>query len=315
MNDSVLSLTNVSKSYGGKPAVIDLDFTIAPHSITGFLGPNGAGKSTSIRMGLGILSPDHGEVRLFGQKPNYKMLDRVGFLPEERGLYRKMKVLAVIAHFARLKGMSAAAAKKNGLALLEQFGLGDVAYKKVRELSKGMAQKVQIIAAIVHEPEFIILDEPFSGLDPVNQQTLEDRIRSLAKTGTTILFSTHVMEHAERLCDKIILLAGGRKIFDGGVDEALATVPNSVILETGKDDDLATALGQLAKTIHRLPDSLETTSNWSVDLNNKVDVQDVLRACVNNKLSLHSFEPARRHLHDVFVHLVADDKNQTKGAN
>jgi len=315
MNNSILSFADVSKSYGGKAAVRNLDLAVPPNEITGFLGPNGAGKSTSIRMGLGILTPDSGDIRLFGKAPNYKALDRVGFLPEERGLYRKMKVLAIIVLFARLKGMSATSAKAAGLFLLEQFGLGDVAYKKVSELSKGMAQKVQIIAAIVHKPEFVILDEPFSGLDPVNQKTLEDLIRELAKTGTTILFSTHVMEHAERLCDKIVLLSRGRKIFDGTVDAALATIPNSVILETAMTDNPAEALGQLASAVHSVQPLRDNTKRWSVELSAKADVQDVLRKCVSAKLALHGFEPARRQLHDVFVHLVGEDETAQQGAN
>jgi len=307
MSKSVLSLSGVSKSYGGKRAVTNLDLEVPAHSITGFLGPNGAGKSTSIRIGLGILLPDAGEVELFGQRPNYRVLDRVGFLPEERGLYRKMKVLSVIVHFARLKGMKAGDAKAKALILLDKFELGDVAHKKVREMSKGMAQKIQIIAAIVHQPEFVILDEPFSGLDPVNQQSLEEMIRELAKQGTTILFSTHVMEHAERLCDRIVLLSGGRKIFDGDVKQALNTIPNKVILGTDKDVNPSEALGQLARAIQPMATESQDVSHWAVQLDAEADVQDVLRACVRNSLALRSFEPTRRHLHEVFVNLVGED--------
>ncbi|MCF6291963.1 MAG: ATP-binding cassette domain-containing protein [Robiginitomaculum sp.] len=313
MKNSVLSLLNVSKRFGGKRAVSNLDLQVEPHSITGFLGPNGAGKSTSIRMGLGILTPDSGEVLLFGKRPNYQALDRVGFLPEERGLYRKMSVIAVIVHFARLKGMKAAAAKSRALELLEQFGLKDAAYKKVRELSKGMAQKVQIISAIAHKPEFVILDEPFSGLDPVNQQNLEDIIRELAAGGTTILFSTHVMEHAERLCDRIVLLSRGRKIFDGNVEQALATIPNSVIIETDTADNPAKIFENLSSSVSSLPSKSSDSYRWSVGLNNGVDVQDILRSSVTNNLALRGFEPAKRHLHEVFVQLVAKDEQAAKG--
>lgn len=315
MQNPVLSLRNVSKYFGTKRAVSNLDLDVMPNSITGFLGPNGAGKSTSIRMGLGILRPDSGEVRLFGKPPSYQVLDRVGFLPEERGLYRKMKVLSVIVHFARLKGMKANLAKVRALALLEQFGLSDVAHKKVCDMSKGMAQKIQIIAAIVHQPEFVILDEPFSGLDPVNQQSLEDMIRDLAQKGTTILFSTHVMEHAERLCDRIVLLSRGRKIFDGNVKQAMATIPNSVILETNAGDDPASILGQLVKSIQALPSQNNGSDRWAVSLNAKANAQDVLRACVTGGLMLHGFEPAQRHLHDVFVHLVGEDELSEGSAN
>ncbi len=307
MSKSILSLSDISKSYGGKRAVSNLNLEVPPNSITGFLGPNGAGKSTSIRIGLGILQPDAGEVLLFGERPNYKSLDRVGFLPEERGLYRKMKVLQVIMHFARLKGMKAATAKKHALFLLEKFGLSDACNKKVREMSKGMAQKIQIIAAIVHQPEFVILDEPFSGLDPVNQQNLEDMIRELAQQGTTVLFSTHVMEHAERLCDRIILLSRGRKIFDGDVKQALTTIPNKVILGTDAGINPAKILGKLISSIQPLESDRASVSRWSVDLSKNTDVQDVLRTCVEQGLALRSFEPTRRHLHEVFVNLVGAD--------
>ncbi|PHS24558.1 MAG: ABC transporter ATP-binding protein [Robiginitomaculum sp.] len=311
MSTPVFALQNVSKTFSGKPAVRDLSFSVKAGTITGFLGPNGAGKSTSLRIGLGILAPDSGKAELFGSRPNFSVLDRVGFLPEERGLYRKMNVLASIVFFGRLKGMSARMARKKGLALLKQFDLGDVAHKKIKTLSKGMAQKVQIIASIVHEPELVILDEPFSGLDPVNQRTLEALIRTLADQGTTILFSTHVMEHAERLCDRIVLLAAGRKIFDGNVDEALQTLPRAVLIQTGGGTDPAAALEGLVQSIAREGEAVNGRQNWRVELTAGADAQDVLRTCVEKGVSLTSFEPQKRHLHDVFVHLV--DQDLSKG--
>jgi ABC-2 type transport system ATP-binding protein len=311
MSTPVFALQNVSKTFSGKPAVRDLSFSVKAGTITGFLGPNGAGKSTSLRMGLGILGPDSGTAELFGSTPNFSVLDRVGFLPEERGLYRKMNVLAAIVFFGRLKGMSARKARKKGLALLKQFDLGDVAHKKIKTLSKGMAQKVQIIASIVHEPELVILDEPFSGLDPVNQRTLEALIRTLADQGATILFSTHVMEHAERLCDRIVLLAAGRKIFDGNVDEALQTLPRAVLIQTGGGTDPAKALEDLVQSITAEGEVVDGRQNWRVELAAGADAQDVLRACVEKGVSLTAFEPQKRHLHDVFVHLV--DQDVSKG--
>ncbi len=312
MSTPVFALNNVSKAFSGKPAVRDLSFAVNAGSITGFLGPNGAGKSTSLRMGLGILAPDSGTAELFGTPPDFSTLDRVGFLPEERGLYRKMNTLAAIIFFGRLKGMSAGQAKKDGKALLEQFGLGDVANKKIKTLSKGMAQKVQIIASIVHKPELVILDEPFSGLDPVNQRALEALIKELAGRGTTILFSTHVMEHAERLCDRIVLLAAGRKIFDGSVSDALQTLPRAVNMQTGSDADPCTALNGLVQSI--VPDGVikDGRQNWRVELAAGADAQDVLRACVEKSVSLTAFEPQKRHLHDVFVHLVDEDTQKGK---
>ena len=302
MSDTILELSNVSKAFAGKPAVRGLDLKVKRGQITGFLGPNGAGKTTSLRMSLGILAPDHGEVRLFGSRPGNKTLDRVGFLPEERGIYRKMKVIDVIIFFARLKGISPRVARERGLAMLEEFGLASVADQKVKTLSKGMAQKVQIISTLVHEPEFIILDEPFSGLDPVNQMALEQVVRAQADAGRTVLFSTHVMEHAERLCDQILLVAKGQKVFDGSVEEALTRVPRRVIVEASCDTDLGTLLSAQGEVV--ADGEAEGVKTWHVDLAPGADAQDVLKACVDNKVQLARFEPVRAHLHDVFVHLV-----------
>ncbi|MFS2316881.1 ABC transporter ATP-binding protein [Maricaulis sp. D1M11] len=315
MGETILSLDNVSKAFKAKQAVRDVSFNVKRGTITGFLGPNGAGKSTSLRMSLGILSPDTGSVSLFGKRPDTRILDRVGFLPEERGIYRKMKVIDVIVFFARLKGVPPGRARELGLAMLEQFELGGVADQKVKTLSKGMAQKVQIISTLIHEPEFIILDEPFSGLDPVNQMVLENVVRAQLNAGRTVLFSTHVMEHAERLCDQIILINQGRKVFDGTVPEALAQVPRRVILEVADDTDLSNLLGGLGEVVREEIGDNEGVSGvwrWRIDLKPGVDAQDVLKACVEANIKLARFEPVRAHLHDVFVHLVESSGQATE---
>ena len=195
MASAPLELSHVTKRFGAFTAVRDLSLTVPQGSIVGFLGPNGAGKSTSLRMALGVLGPDEGQVNLFGAPPNIDTLRHVGFLPEERGLYKKMSPRAIISYFARLKGMSAGESRKRADELLERMGLSEFARVRVSKLSKGMSQKVQILASLAHQPDFLILDEPFSGLDPVNQQGLEDMIIEEHKRGATILFSTHVMEH------------------------------------------------------------------------------------------------------------------------
>jgi len=302
MTETILSLDGATKRFAGQTAVSGFDLAVNRGKITGFLGPNGAGKTTSLRMSLGILKPDEGKVSLFGRTPNAKTLQRVGFLPEERGIYKKMKAEDVIIFFARLKGMTMPAARKAAREGLERFGLGGEARKKIKDMSKGMAQKVQIIATLAHDPEFIILDEPFSGLDPVNQKMLEEMIRDEAKRGKTILFSTHVMEHAERLCDQIVLISGGRKIFDGDVPEALSQVPRRVIIETTSDHDLRQVLdSQGIIAPQEAPDGLK---GWTIELASGSDAQDVLKACVEAGVLLARFEPMRAHLHDVFVELV-----------
>ena len=303
MAETILALEGATKRFGGVPAVRAMDLTVERGTITGFLGPNGAGKTTSLRMSLGIITPDEGRARLFGKAPNAGTLDRVGFLPEERGIYKKMVAEDAVTFFGRLKGMSAGKARQRAGEMLERVGLGDARKKKIKEMSKGMAQKVQIAAALVHDPEFIILDEPFSGLDPVNQKVLERMIRAENEAGKTILFSTHVMEHAERLCDRIVLIAKGRKVFDGTVNEALGTVPRRVLIETGEGPDAAPVLAAHgAVTDDGM--TAEGTHRYTLDLAPGSDAQDALKALVDAGVRLARFEPVRAHLHEAFVHLV-----------
>jgi ABC-2 type transport system ATP-binding protein len=303
MSETVLDVRAVSKSYDGRPAVRELSFSVEAGSICGFLGPNGAGKTTTLRMILDIIRPDAGEIAIFGRPPGAEVRDRIGFLPEERGLYRKMTPEGVIVFFARLKGIAADVARKRARDLLTAHGLGEVATKKVRTLSKGMAQKVQILASVVHEPDLVILDEPFSGLDPVNQKTLEELVLALRARGATVVFSTHVMEHAERLCDRIVLLARGEKVFDGRVADALARVPRRVFLETDAGVDLAARVAARGATLTR-DGQVEGRQVWRADLSDGADAQELLRACVDAGVALRRFEPVRAHLHDAFVHMV-----------
>jgi ABC-2 type transport system ATP-binding protein len=302
----VLSLESVTKRYGSQTAVRDLSFTVEEGAICGFLGPNGAGKTTTLRMILDVIRPDAGRIAIFGAPPNPADRERIGFLPEERGLYRKMTAAGIITFFARMKGVGSGEARRRALELLESNGLGDAAHKKVKALSKGMAQKVQILAAIAHEPEFVILDEPFSGLDPVNQLVLEDLVRALRDKGTTVLFSTHVMEHAERLCDRIVLMAQGAKVFDGRVEEALARVPRRVLLETEPTCNLAAELARPGLVVAREGESEDGDARWRVDLPDDVRAQSLLAACVEKGVALKLFEPVRPHLHDAFVRLVRE---------
>lgn len=304
--DDVLRLDGVSKSYGGKPAVDNVSFTVKRGSICGFLGPNGAGKTSTLRMILGLIAPDAGSISVFDEPPGGPARSRIGFLPEERGLYRKMTAWRAIAFFARLNGLSSGQARQRAFELLKEYGLEDAARKKVKGLSKGMAQKVQIMSAIAHEPELVILDEPFSGLDPVNQKALEDQVRAQADRGATVVFSTHVMEHAERLCDSIVLIAQGRKVFDGSVDEALSHVPRRVVVETGTGDDLPAILNGLPVHVQKLgaPDPDSLGMRWLVDLDAGADSQSVLKASLDAGVALRGFEPTRPHLHDAFVQLV-----------
>lgn len=300
-----LSLQNVSKSFGGKPAVEDVSFTVEPGQIVGFLGPNGAGKTTTLRMALGLIKPDSGSVKLFGEDPGEAAFGRIGFLPEERGLYKKQTARDSISHMARLNGMKKAESYRLADEMLDRYGLSEAKRKKNKDMSKGMAQKVQLLAAIAHDPEFHILDEPFSGLDPVNQQVLEGIVREIASRDRTIIFSTHVMEHAERLCDRIILMAAGRKVFDGTTEEALAQAPRRVVL--------ASKEGTLPEFVAPFSESVETKPDGSLvlTLKPKAQAHDILEKSVNDGLRLTRYEPARATLHEAFVALVGRDVVKT----
>jgi len=299
--NSPLSLSSVSKSFGGKPAVKDVSFTVKPGQIIGFLGPNGAGKTTTLRMALGLIKPDTGSVELFGDTPGENAFGRIGFLPEERGLYKKQSAREAIAHMARLNGIKKRPAFTLADELLDRYGLGEAKYKKNKDMSKGMAQKVQLLAAIAHDPEFYILDEPFSGLDPVNQQVLEGIVREIAARGRTIIFSTHVMEHAERLCDRIILMASGRKVFDGTTESALAQAPRRVFLAS-EMDGLSELAEPFAESIAEKPDGV-----LHVTLKPDAQAHDILERSVAQGLRLSRYEPIRPTLHEAFVALVGEN--------
>jgi ABC-2 type transport system ATP-binding protein len=300
---NALELTTVTKRFGGFVAVNSLSFHVPKGSIIGFLGPNGAGKSTSLRMALGILTPDEGHVRLFGETPSLDALHRVGFLPEERGLYKKMTARATISYFARLKGMGHSASLKRADELLEATGLGIFRRSPISKLSKGMAQKVQILSTLAHEPDFLILDEPFSGLDPVNQTALEALIREQHQRGATILFSTHVMEHAERLCEGIVMLARGRKVFDGTLEQARGVRGRAARVSVTQGFDLAAVLtprGFAVETVAGTP------GTFRVILPAGVDAQHALAAAVEAGAPVSGFVPEETRLRDVFLSLVGE---------
>jgi ABC-2 type transport system ATP-binding protein len=301
MSSSPLSLQNVSKSFGGKSAVRDVSFTIKRGEVVGFLGPNGAGKTTTIRMALGLIPPDTGDVKLFNETPGENAFGRIGFLPEERGLYKKQTARESIAHMARLNGIGKKEAFTLADDLLDRYGLSEAKRKKNKDMSKGMAQKVQLLSAIAHDPEFYILDEPFSGLDPVNQRVLEGIVSEIAGRGKTIIFSTHVMEHAERLCDRIILMGGGEVVFDGSTEAALSKAPRRMVIAS-EDDRLMDIVQPFAKDIETRRDG-----GLNVILRDTAQSQAVLERCVAEKIKLTQFEPKQPTLHEAFVELVEDD--------
>jgi ABC-2 type transport system ATP-binding protein len=216
---AAIELRGVAKSYDGIAAVKPLDLVIPQGSTYGLLGPNGAGKTTTIRMIMRILQPDAGEILILGAPQSQDGLDRIGYLPEERGVYKRMKVRALLSFFAELKGVTPKVSRPRIDGWLERMELADRADAKVQELSKGMQQKIQFIGSILHEPEIVILDEPFSGLDPINQRVLREIVMELKQAGRTVIFSTHIIEHAERICDRVCIIGRGEKVADGTMQE------------------------------------------------------------------------------------------------
>jgi len=302
---TALLLDGVTKDFGDKRAVDALSFTVRDGEVFGFLGGNGAGKTTSLRMVLDIIRPTSGRIEILGRPPGRDNSADLGFLPEERGLYRTMTALETITYFGRLKGMTRNDARAEGRALLDRFGLGGSANTKIAKLSKGMAQKVQLATAIVNAPRLLILDEPFSGLDPVNQGLLEEEIMRLSLKGSTIVFSTHVMQHAERLCDRLLLLADGRKKFEGTQDEARATLPARLTLTAR---DTPASLPGVASATRR--EEHGGWTSWDVRLEPGGDPGDLLQACTERGFALRRFEQSRPSLHDVFIRIVGGEEEQ-----
>ena len=296
---AILKLDQVVKRFGDFTAVNDLSFSVPEGGIFGFLGGNGAGKTTSLRMALDIIRPSSGAIEILGRKPGRENAAEIGFLPEERGLYRRMTVLDTIVYFGQLKGMDAAKAKKEAERLIERFGLSEWTKTMVEKLSKGMSQKVQVAAAMVNAPRLLILDEPFSGLDPVNQKVLEDLVLEMAQAGSTVVFSTHIMQHAERLTNRIVLLSRGRKVFEGTQEEARATLPGRLTLTSQADPSQLPGVASATRT-----GSGDGWSDWAISLKSGVSPGELLQACTTGGFALRGFESHRPSLHDVFIHLV-----------
>jgi ABC-2 type transport system ATP-binding protein len=297
---TALVLDSVVKRFGTFTAVDGLSFSVPDGGVFGFLGGNGAGKTTSVRMMLDILRPDAGRIQVLGRPPSRANAPHVGFLPEERGLYRLMTVLDTVIYFGRLKGLSAADAARSAGTLIERLGLSQWANTALEKLSKGMSQKVQLATALVNKPRLLILDEPFSGLDPVNQGVLEELVREAANSGATVIFSTHVMQHAERLSDRLLLLAHGRKIFEGTQDQARAQLPPRLLLTARTDPSRLPGVARAAP----LGTSNDGWQEWDVTLAPGGAPAGLLQHCTENGFVLRGFDLHRPSLHDVFVHLV-----------
>jgi len=308
MPEPAVAIANVTKRFDATVAVKDLSLVVPRGAVYGLLGPNGAGKTTTIRMMLDIIAPDSGSISILG-RPHLDpgVLDRIGYLPEERGLYKKMQVRRVLRFLAELKGVKPKDADRRINSWLERLSLTtsekDWGNSKIDELSRGMQQKVQFIGTLVHEPELVILDEPFSGLDPINAQALKDTVVELKRDGKTVIFSTHLMDNAERLCDSVCIIAHGEKVLDGKVDavkESQGSRNVALALDGGTPDAVRTVL-QDRKLVARADDQ---NRFFEIELATGADPQELLQRLVAGGARVRRFELVTPSLHQIFLERV-----------
>jgi ABC-2 type transport system ATP-binding protein len=299
--DHALTLRGVTKRFGSFTAVSDLSLEVPKGCIYGFLGQNGAGKTTTIRMVMSIFHADAGTISVLGHSDAAEVKDRLGYLPEEKGLYKKMKTAEIVAYFGKLKGMDRTTANLKARELLTRFGLGDWLDKKCEAMSKGMGQKVQVLGTIIHEPELVILDEPFSGLDPVNRDTMRDIILDMKRHGRTVIFSTHGMEQAEQLCDFVMMIHKSRLQFAGTLSE----------VKKGRDLGIQLDYDGDGRVLQELPGALRVNDNGKhaeIYLQKGGDPQQALRWLVD-RVTVKRFDYSEPSLHEIFIRTV-DEANQ-----
>jgi ABC-2 type transport system ATP-binding protein len=311
MTEPVLEVRGISKRFSGHVAVTDLSLTVPKGAIYGLLGPNGAGKTTSIRMIMNITMPDEGTVRLFGDdKGGRHHSARIGYLPEERGLYKKMKTRDMLIFLAEVKGVPRARAALKADEWLSRLGLGEWGRRKIEELSKGMSQKVQFISTMLHEPELLILDEPFSGLDPINAQVLKDIIVQLSRSGTTIIFSTHQMDVAEKICDHVCIIARGRKVLDGGLAEVKREHGGTHVAVAFED---STVGGQAMRAIDDLVAAADDSGvSAEIKMKDGADPQELLRRLMQMNVRLRRFERIEPSLQRIFLDKAGPDSAEVE---
>ena len=296
MANDVLEVSGLTKVYGEKTVVDDVAFEVRRGEMFGFLGPNGSGKTTTIRMCLGIIRANSGSVRVLGSRPELSVLKRVGYLPEERGLTKKVKVVEVLRFLGRLKGMSAAEAQERALEMLERVGLHEHRDKPVEGLSRGMTQLVQFVGAIVHDPELIILDEPFAGLDPLNVNLMKEMLSERQQAGATIMFSTHIMSDVEELCERVALIADGRLLLYGNLAE-IKRRRGAHSVEVQASVVPADLAGASSRT---LPGG---TVDYTIDGDRTAE--SVLRSYLDAGIEVERFELSLPSLNDIFVEEVS----------
>jgi ABC-2 type transport system ATP-binding protein len=294
-----VEVNNVSKSYGSRTIVDNVSFSVSDHEILGIIGPNGAGKTTNIRMIMDVIKPDSGEVRVFGQKFTDAVKNRTGYLPEERGLYRKAEILDTMVYMARLKGMDSGQARQRAEEWLKRVNMQAHKNKKIEELSHGMGQIIQFLVTVIHDPVMLILDEPFNGLDPVNVQMVKEIILDLKKQGKAIMLSTHRMNEVEALCDRIFMINKGKNVLYGSLSEVKSKYRhNSVLVEF--ENEIGEINGMKTQKING--NSLE------VFLDGNQTHQQVLEQLVLRKLAVNRFEVSTPSLNEIFIQVAGEEK-------
>jgi ABC-2 type transport system ATP-binding protein len=297
MTTPAVAVSHITKAYADKVAVDDLSFSVSPGEIFGLIGPNGAGKTTTIRMMMDIIKPDAGAVTIFGEKLAEATKDRLGYLPEERGLYKKMRVLDAIVYLASLKGMARNDALENAGRLLDRLGMSPNRNKKIEELSKGMGQVIQFIVTIVHEPHLVVLDEPFGSLDPVNTELLKDQVLDLRNQGKAVILSTHQMNQVEELCDRILMINRGKAVLYGDLAEIKSKYQDNAVLL-----DYEGKLGEIPGASIR-----ESRKNHvELVLDDKTTPQQVLETLVGRGIAVKRFEIAAPPLNEIFIKVVGE---------
>jgi len=302
-----LFVSGLRKDHGGGRGVLGADFTVPCGSVTAFIGVNGAGKSTTLKCIMGLARPDAGEIRVFGALANFESRRAIGFLPEERGLAPRERARDVIAFYGRLKGMSRRAGLRRADALLERIGLGARGRAQIGELSKGNAQRVQILCSIVHEPALLILDEPFSGLDPIAQSEVQALFAEHRSGGGAILFSTHSMASAEQLCDRVVALSRGRTVFEGDVAAATGRAPHGAYVTVVDDAALLAVSAALGGEAQALAGRMGEALRWRVLLPAHVPYVALMRELASREVAVLGFEPIQANLEGAFWALAQDE--------
>jgi ABC-2 type transport system ATP-binding protein len=303
MNDHVLELEHLVKDFNGKLAVDDVSLKLKRGEILGLLGPNGAGKTTTMRMIMDIIAPDSGTIKILGENFSEKLKNKIGYLPEERGLYRKLKVSEILEFFGQLKGMKTSEIRSKGKELVKEFDLENYYDKKVEELSKGMAQKLQFITTIIHAPDLLILDEPFSGLDPVNIELVKDIILEKKKEGISIIFSTHLMAYAEKIVDVVVMINQGQKVIDGYLSDVKSQFGTKFVKVNYEGDSSFVASLDYVKNVKDYGNEME------VELEDIKHKGTLLKDLVS-RVSVNSFQVTEPSLNNIFIRKVNEGELQ-----